>query len=421
MLAYQFQPLNGDAGACMIEDVRNTFNNTPSNDVDGKAAIDLLDSLELRCTSINKDFKAVQLEVIKKGLNVLPDAAASLKSLIDFEVQYADTMQVMKVSNSNPLQLNASKSEERRAERAQEISDSKRSAVRVCFLQLVTAARRLVTSLPREDGNNNGALGCEWGMLGSLEERAVRDAEAEEESARTLTYLGIHWSELAINGHSASPLFGAGPLPSDKASGTKPSWVRDSWGTLAPSDLVHAEECLARSANVPGFKAPTLTIMHARRLEDHAKFLETQDQYDASAQRYREMAKLASEVGAHAVSAHALSQLSHSLKTHGSHEEAIVAAKKSVDLTMDPLAQFVLASSRLSSGLLTTDASLKAAEVQLRSVAGQLPTEELEVQRAKMHSEMRMWRWISTKDIYKCRLVGDAARLMICVIAKMIF
>jgi len=192
---------------------------------------------------------------------------------------------------------------------------------------------------------------------------------------------------------------------------------------MAPSGIVYAEDLFSRSGQVfkDGFKRPALSNMHLRRLEEHAKYLETENQHAASAHRYRAMANLAAEVGNAALSSHALSRLSHSLQRHGSSEEAIVVAKDSVALTMDPLAQFVLATVRLSSGLLTTDSSIKAAELQLRAVAGQLPSEELEVQRAKTHSQMRMWRWISNGDMSKCRVVPDAARFLICIMCKLIY
>lgn len=340
------------------------------------------------------------------------------------------------------------------------------TANRVCFLQVVTAARRLAAALPLAAGNGNGALGCEQGILSGLEVRAVKEVEAEvevEKSAKGLVYLGVHWSEIAISGlsecsgtwsawlpdslfdfesllygpesqpiasaGSSHALFGPGPQTTARAE-----WVRDSWGSMVPSELVHAEDYLARSAQMPGRKAPSLKTLHARRLEAHAQSLDAQDQHEASANRYRAMAKLAEEAGNFPLSAHALSQLSHSLNMRGSLEEAIDAAKEAVSMTMDPLAQFVLATARLSSGLLTNEEAVKTAELQLKAVAGQLPTQELEVQRAKTLSQFSMWRWISKDDekvqrgdiskiadMSKCWLVTDAAKFMICTLCKLIY
>merc|ERR1719271_454539 len=97
--------------------------------------------------------------------------------------------------------------DERRAKRLLEMSESKRSTVRLCFLQLATTARRLATSLPRDASNANGAFGCKWGVLAGIEAKAVRDVKAEADSSKVFTYLGVHWSEIAINCHAAAPLF----------------------------------------------------------------------------------------------------------------------------------------------------------------------------------------------------------------------
>lgn len=398
---------------------------------------DLLDSLEQRCTFINKEFEDLQkeqehLSTVVAVLTVdqeqeehLSTVAASLKHLREFDAQYVDTMLVFDRVHNNASALGTTLSAQDREAALEHVKEvhriemgmSKRSRTRVCFLQLATMARRLTASLPRDAGNANGALSCQWGALSRLEARAVREAE-EEETPRALASLGIFWGELAILGRSAAPLFGSGPVLAGRASS---QWERDSWGTLAPAELVHAEALLLRSSQSSGRKRAALSGDHARRLQEHAKFLESQDHHAAATNRYQAMGKVAESAGLHAIAAQAQSQLSHSLKMRGAHEEAIVAAKAAVDLTMDPLAQFVLATARLSSGLLTTDASLKAAEGQLRAVAGLLPSDELEVQRKKMHSEMMMWSWISKGDMSKCRVVPDAARFLICTICKLIF
>lgn len=428
VMALHSQALVGSGGTCMLEDIpiasRSSVASASITNNSSALTLDLIDSLEQRCMSINKDMnkelKAVNNEVPQAGSDVLGTTVNIFKNLANFEVDYVDAM--LSVENTfaahaarNASTPSAGQDTENGAERTFHLSLTKRSMTRVCFLQVITMARRLASSLPREANNANGALGCKWGLLSGIEARAVRDAEADA-SARALAHLGAHWSELATTGRSAAPLFGTGPVSSGRSA-----WVRDRWGSVAPADIVHSEDYLFRSAQAPGFKNPALSNMQARRLEFHAKFLDVQGQHDASAQRYRAMAKLAEDAGNAALSAHALSQLSHSLKLRGSHEEAIVAAKDAVALTMDPLARFVLATARLSSGLLTTDTSIKAAEVQLRAVEGQLPSEELEVQRASMHSELMMWQWISNGDIKRCQAVPDAARFVICTLAKLVF
>jgi len=243
---------------------------------------------------------------------------------------------------------------------------------------------------------------------------------ALEESATALSCLGVHWSVLSVS--SSPSLFGSGPMPSGQPSSS--GWVKDHWGTLAPIDMVEAEDCFSRSVQARGpmtAQTSTMSLVHAHRLKQHAKALESHEQHSAAAKRYQLMAKLAEEGGSAALSAYALSQLSLSLKMQGSDGQALAAAKGAVDLTKDPLAQFVLATVRLSSGLLTTEASMQDAEGQLQAAAGQLPTDDMETERAKMHDEMLLWRQVSDGNANKCLWTGDAARFLICAICKLIY
>jgi len=225
---------------------------------------------------------------------------------------------------------------------------------------------------------------------------------------------------LSVNERSAAPLFGNGPMPDSKGT---ISWVQDEWGTQAPADMVLAEDLLSQSVQVaPLRKRENLILIHAHRLKEHANALEVQhEQHSASARRYQAMAKLAEDSGSAPLSAFALSRLSHSLSMHGSQDEAITAAQGAVNLTMDPLAQYVLATLRLSSGLLNTDASMIAAEGQLRAARGQLPSDDMEEHRAKVHNEMRMWHWIAKGGTDRCSWTGDAAKFLICSICKLLY
>jgi len=373
------QAIDDDA-ECMLSELTAT------------STIQSLESLENRCTTLNKDFFTLHKDVSESGLKALPNAARLLQDLRIFDMQYATT------SDQNK---------------------TKPTALRVCFLQLVTAARRITVSLPREGGNANGALGCPRGMLQGIEEKAVKDLEWEEIPS-ALSALGVHWSMLSVNERSAAPLFGNGPMPDAKGS---ISWVQDEWGTQAPADMVLAEDLLSQSVQVaPIRKRENLILIHAHRLKEHANALEVQhEQHSASARRYQAMAKLAEDSGNAPLSAYALSRLSHSLSMHGSQTEAITAAQGAVNLTMDPLAQYVLATLRLSSGLLNTDASMIAAEGQLRAARGQLPSDDMEMHRAKMHNEMRMWHWIAKGHTDRCLWTGDAAKFLICSICKLLY
>jgi len=421
-----FQPVHDDdVGACMLEDIITaSTSQTPQTSIgeDSGAApteLELLEPLEARCASLNKEFLNLQKDVPTS----LPFATKLLQDLRNFDVQYAITMSYRPPAyeSHNASDHNATANQEwQLAQKALVDSKVTRTVTRICFLQLVTAARRLTASLPREGGNANGALGCAAGMLKGIEERAVRELELEG-SAQALSCLGVHWSVLAVSDRSSAHLFGSGPMPSGK---TASAWVQDSWGTVAPADMVHAEDLLSRSVQGQGsslHKRQALSIVHAHRLKEHAKALESYEQHSAAARRYQSMAKLAEEGGSAPLSAYALSHLSHTLKMHGSQEEALAAAKGAFDLTMDPLAQFVLATVRLSSGLLTTDALMKGAEGQLRAVAGLLPTDELEMERAKVRNEMLMWQWISNGNVNKCLWTRDVAKFLICTMCKFMF
>jgi tetratricopeptide (TPR) repeat protein len=443
ILVFQYETLHSSAGVCLLDKVSPPKDSFKFFDIakrDAKTALHALDVLEQHCKSLTTEFEDLSKNFTDGGeldLLLRTFVSASFQGLLDFERQYSYTMsfvdgvlaswQQHDVSN---LSSQVSEEEMPATERAEQefaMCERSRSVNRVCFLRLVTVARRLAQSLPHEAGNANGALGCKPGILSDIEARAVHDAEAvDDETAAASMHLGAYWSELAVAGRFAAPLFGSGAVPLHVATsrGVESGWMRDSWGTHAPADMVHAENVFARSQPKPfyvGRRALASNFLHAQRLEEHAKFLESQGYHNAAAHRYRTMASISGEAGNAPLSAHALSQLSYSLKQHGAHEEAIEVAKDAVALTMDPLARWVLASARLSSGLLNTDAAIKAAELQVQAVAGHLPTQDLELQRAKMHYEMRMWRWISERDISQCWVTRDAARFLICFICKLIF
>jgi tetratricopeptide (TPR) repeat protein len=426
LLAFAFYggELSTESGMCLLEDdARSSLmrGETSSQHVESSnrkiesldGAQDFLDSFESRCTAMIRELEALQKQVtaVQVGQDALPKAASLFWDLRDLDMQYVDAMLVVeRTQAANASELNQTSNKR--------LSTLKRSSMKVSFLHLITVARRVASFLPQESANANGAFGCKIGVLGSLEARAVREAEAEQDSAGALLRLGSFWSELATKGRTAAPLFGSGPVPE---GGTSSDFVRDSWGTLAPADIVHAEDLLAKGAATSGSRRPHLISAHALRLQDHAKALQAVGQYDAANMRYLAMAKISQEAGHAALQALALSELSLSLKIRGSHEEAVAHAKDAVELTMSPLAQFVLASASLSGGLLTTEASMVAATNQLRAAENHLPTEGLELQRKRLHAEMTLWSWISKGDMSRCAMLHDSARFVICSIAKLLW
>jgi len=416
-------PVSDDWVSCMLQDVVTASTNqvpqTSMNEASSTPAteVELLEPLEAQCISLHEEFLSLQKIAPSAGNEVLPLAAKVLQDLRQFDEQYAMTLSYRQPAYKPHNTSDQNTTSNGMSQKTLADGKLKRTETRICFLQLVTAARRLYASLPQARGNANGALGCAAGMLHAIEENAVRELELEE-SANALSCLGVHWSVVSLSDSSSAPLFGSGPTPRQSPASV---WVQDYWGTLAPADMVHAEDLLSRSVQGDDHKHRALSLIHARRLQEHAKVFESHEQHTAAAQRYQLMAKLAKKGGSAPLSAYALSHLSHSLLLQGSQAEALVAAKSAVDLTMDPLAQFVLATVRLSSGLLTTDTLMKSAEGQLRAVAGELPTDEMEIQRTKLHNEMRLWRWISNGNVDKCLWTGDAARFLICAMCKLVF
>lgn len=415
------QPVHDDVGACMLKDVvtKPTIQDLMHKvDAVKPTELDLLEPLQMRCASLNQEF--LSLSKAAATPRKLPMAAKLVQDLRNFDAQFDLTMSYREpvYAHCDVSDQNATSMEDcQRAQQSLVDSKSMRTSTRVCFLQLVTSARRLTASLPRVGPNANGALGCAVGMLAGIEEKAMKELELEESSS-ALSCLGVHWSVLSVG--AEAPIFGTGPMPSRQPSS---GWVPDYWGTLAPADMVEAEDLFFRSGQAYDRKEQALStsLVHAHRLKQHAIALESHEQHSAAAKRYQLAAKHAEEGGSAALSAHALSQLSVSLKMQGSDKEALAAAKGAVDLTMDPQAQFVLATLSLSSGLLTTEASMKGAEGQLQAVAGQLPTEEMETERAKMHDEMLLWRQVSDGHADQCLWTGDVARFLICAMCKLIY
>merc|ERR1719231_691059 len=107
-------------------------------------------SLEQTCSSLNEDFARLQKKLPDAGPDALPAAAKLLEQLRHFDQKYSLTMLTSSEANNAN---NASKSEEIKAQ-------VRKTAVRICFLQLMTSARHLVAAAPDEDVNSNSAFGC---------------------------------------------------------------------------------------------------------------------------------------------------------------------------------------------------------------------------------------------------------------------
>jgi tetratricopeptide (TPR) repeat protein len=389
--------------------------------VNATADLGRLQALEQRCASLKKDFD----RIAGRNAERIDDSARLFQELRTFDSEYMEVMSSFDLTlrapqpNEGMLDTNVTKNvAQSRLQRILHMGKSRRALIRVCFLQVVTKARQHAVALPHEKGNSNGAFGCEVGMLSRVEQHAVSEAEAEVENTGVLSSLGAYWSELATSGRAAAPIFGFGYDSSGKVL-TK--WMMNSWDSQPSAEMIHSELLLSKSVDISDVKLPSLNFVQAQRLIAHADLLEAKAYHSAAVQRYEKAAHLAGENGNAPLSAQALSKLSFSLKQYGSTTEALEAAGKAIELTQDPLARFVQASIQVTSGLLQNREELKMAEEQLKSVAGQLPTPELEAQRQKMRVEMMMWSWVSQGDMAKCTGIKDPARFLICVICKLIF
>jgi len=425
----QVQAVAAQTATCMLLDVRSpTSPERQSNrdaeldpEVSPSVELERLYALEQRCASLKKDFDRIQSHEVDTV-----DASTRLfQELRTFNSQYIETMRRFELAlhdqqaREDSSDKNVSKSNSHlRAQHVLTMGRSKRGLARVCFLQLVTTARKHAAALLHDEGSANGAFGCEVGLLSTIEQRAVSEVEAEEESFGVLSSLGAYWSELAISGRSAAPLFGFGYDSSGKVL-TK--WMTNSWDSEPSAEMVQAELLLSKSVEASSVKLPSLNSVQAQRLIAHADLLESKGYHSAAVQRYQKAGDWAEDNGNAPLSAQALSKLSFSLKQYGSTTEALEAAAKAIELTQDPLARFVWASIHVTSGLLQTKEELKKVDDQLKSVAGQLPTLELESQRQQMRIEMTMWSWASQGDITKCTAIKDPARFLICIICKLIF
>lgn len=371
--------------------------------------------LEEQCNRLSSSFQ--DLHKSNESAQFWPDVIASLRRLRAFGSSVMDTMLVVKEREhlfvKSDAAVGSDNATHKKALQDFQRTVARRTLVRSCFLQLLTSARGLLKTLPQGEEHADGTFGCRPGYFGGMEVDAV--CQAEEEGL--LSSLGSYWSELAVNGRGAVPLLGMGP---DKPSH---AWVRDAWGSHAPADMVRAEQLLhdALQAAASPVGRRSLSVKHAKHLHDHALKLESMDQHVAAEQRFRAAADLADSNGAAALAARSLTRLALSLRTHGSLEETLTVAKRAMDMTLDPVSQFVHASAMISLGKMQSPADARAVAKQLRAATGHLPTPELEQELAGLRFEVAMWHHVDQGGLSKCTMVKDAARFVVCVAGKLFF
>lgn len=276
------------------------------------------------------------------------------------------------------------------------------------LLDAVREARTLVFSMPQLA--ETPACGA---LLASIDSLARETAASRPGSASEFSH-GWYWSEVSVSGHAA-PLFDR--LPSEH------SWERDAKGLYAPRSIVVAEAALLRGEELaPASIRPSLAVARAARLLKHAWELASQKlDHSAGAQwRIEEAARLADENSHPALAGQALAHLSQLLLNNGQLSEALEVAKKSLSYADVPLAKYLQATLRRRLGELTTAAAVHEVELQLETLAGQLPTSYLETQRETMHAELVQWRLASEPGVMGCFEQTDVAKIALCLVGKLV-
>lgn len=197
------------------------------------------------------------------------------------------------------------------------------------------------------------------------------------------------------------------------------AWATDSTGAEIPARMLRAEELMQRallsSQCARGLEA--MGASRALRMVWHAKWLAQRDHARAAELRFREASREAAERGRTVLAQHALSQLGYFLARWGRPAEALEAlleAKRfgELDPERDPVAPFMLGvvGRQVTGGDV---AKLREAEDRILD-AGQQPTEELEVQRQKLQSDIRFWRAAELSP-RRCLDAEEVVHALICL------
>lgn len=263
------------------------------------------------------------------------------------------------------------------------------------------AAARLATRQASENAEDGG-LGADAVESSWLETPPWQDREEQ----------AACWARFA-EGEAQSKVAVGAPV------GSAPlmvKWATDSTGAGVPAKMLRAEELMQHALEcAPGHGA--MGAARALRVFKHAKWLAERDHARAAEVRFREASRGAEEHRRSVLAQHALARLGYFLAQWGRPAEALGAFLEAqrfgdLDPERDPVAPFVLGVvGRLAAG---ADASmLRDAEERILS-AGQQPTEELEIQRQKLQSEIRFWRAAELSPM-RCLDAEEVVYAMICL------
>lgn len=309
------------------------------------------------------------------------------------------------------------------AEGEEEILPSKqgvgslRASMRGCLLRGVREARSVAASLPSTAFTVRRAAKCTPTMLAGIEDLAVREAAGELDAGVRFA-LGMHQSEVAILlAEKPTPLFGA-KMELD-------TLAVDQFAMEVPQLVATSEELLLDAKQLStGAHVQQRAVLLGKRLSEHALGVLTPLNFrEAVSARFRAAAQVFAAYDQTKFAGRAFSDLAQHLLSGREHEAALAAAKDALSADRDePVALVLDALLRRDLGELRTDSEVKRAVKQLKRAAGRVPNKDLEAKRAWALTEISGWAAVKEAgDISTCLELQDAARVAICVIARLTY
>jgi len=370
------------------------------------------ESMVIRCGSVAAQIDKLRLDNIKPDDATVAQAVKSFHALRELEEPFRATVSqltaVMQGLNTTVAELSHEEGQAE-ADGMMEQSYVMRSAARDCLLGAVRRAHALSMHLARSPLQGETPFNCAEGLLTNVETLALAES-AEEDDADLMFILGLYWSEASTSG-AKTPCF-ADTL-------NRGALARDAHGVYAPRGIVRAEELLAR-AEIESFEdyQPERRSARASQLYEHATFLESEHLDAAAEWRYRDASLLGAQLHRPRLAAHSLARLSAMLMSTSNKKSALAAANEALQFDQDPLALYLQTSLRLSIGAYSTGAELREAARKLKSLAGQLPFDDLEAQRVVWAEELALWDAVGEGGLSACLALGDVAKIMICIVGR---
>lgn len=380
-----------------------------------KKLLPSVEALVVNCGSLTKQMEALQVvrskvNELSPGLSaadpvaVLAQHAITLfQQLRDLHFPFQDAIAALDRSVMTMQAVPSSRTSEVLYE-----LENIRTVARECLLKAMREARVLAMVFQHAEPQPQKPLECDSMLLAGVEDFAIVAAKAEEDdNADTHWDLAMYWSIVSV-AEGGTPCF------RDSLSGRKSA--RDERGLFVPGDVVEAETML-RSAEENTYDAfrPERAAQRAHRLQEHANFLSWSGNDAASEWRFRAAASLAAEHQQPKLAAHSLGRLGAMLLLRSRQRDALAAADEALSHFEDPLALYLQTSLRLKFGEFPTGASVRTAAKQLQTLAGQLPWEALETERAALESDLALWDAVAEGDVKKCLWLGDVAKVLICM------